>query len=66
MKSAADILAGIQVLHREGPENAMLSGVTADSRKIHSGFAFIAVKGTLTDGHQFITAVLNSGAGTVY
>ena len=65
MKSAADILAGIQVLRREGSDNPLISGLTADSRKIQAGFAFVAVKGTLTDGHQFIPAVLNEGAGLV-
>jgi UDP-N-acetylmuramoyl-L-alanyl-D-glutamate--2,6-diaminopimelate ligase len=65
MKFAADILAGIQVLHQEGLENPVLNGLSADSRQIQSGFAFVAVKGTLTDGHQYIPAVLQSGAGLV-
>lgn len=65
MKRASDILAGIEVLRREGPDNPVLSGLTADSRQSQPGYAFVAVKGSQTDGHQFITAVAEAGAGLV-
>lgn len=65
MKTAADILSGVEILFREGAENPVLSGLSADSRNAGKGFAFVAVKGTQTDGHRFITEVLEAGASMV-
>lgn len=65
MKQAADILQEVLVLVRRGAVNPMLSGLSADSRNIEKHFAFVAVKGTLTDGHQYIPAVLKAGASLV-
>lgn len=65
MKFASDILAGVKVLLRKGPDNPVLSGISSDSRKIIEGFAFVAVRGTLTDGHEFMESVLAAGAALV-
>jgi UDP-N-acetylmuramoyl-L-alanyl-D-glutamate--2,6-diaminopimelate ligase len=65
MKYASDILNGIAVSDQRGPENPALHGLTSDSRGMGQGFAFVAVKGTVSDGHQFIPAVLKSGASMV-
>ncbi len=36
-----------------------------DSRKVEKGDVFVAVKGTLSDGHAFIADVINKGAAAV-
>ena len=36
-----------------------------DSRKIATGDLFVAIKGSLTDGHSFITDVINKGAKVI-
>jgi UDP-N-acetylmuramoyl-L-alanyl-D-glutamate--2,6-diaminopimelate ligase len=65
MKRALEILDKVLIIRKEGPENFALTGLTADSRQVKEGFAFVAVKGTQTDGHQYISEVLNAGAGLV-
>ena len=39
-----------------------VKGLSFDSRKVLPGFVFIAVKGTLSDGHDFIQKAIESGA----
>lgn len=65
MKLAADILNGILVSAKAGPENPSLAGICADSRKAAEGFAFVAIRGTLVDGHQYIPSVLASGVSLI-
>jgi UDP-N-acetylmuramoyl-L-alanyl-D-glutamate--2,6-diaminopimelate ligase len=45
--------------------NAEVKGICFDSRKVQPGYLFIAVKGTQSDGHKFITNALASGAVAV-
>lgn len=42
-----------------------VKGLTFDSRKVAPGFVFVAVAGTLSDGHQFITKAIDSGATAI-
>ncbi len=42
-----------------------ISGITDDTRKIKKGDAFIALKGTVTDGHNFIRTARKNGAGLI-
>jgi UDP-N-acetylmuramoyl-L-alanyl-D-glutamate--2,6-diaminopimelate ligase len=46
----------------EAQKNAVVSGVTSDSRKIGAGTVFVAVKGTAQDGHAFIGEARSKGA----
>ncbi len=62
MKTAQEILSRVQILLQEGPENPVLNGLSADSRQVAADFAFVAVKGTQTDGHAYIPSVLEAGA----
>lgn len=42
-----------------------VKGITFDSRKVLPGFAFVAIAGTLSDGHNFIQKAVDSGAKVV-
>jgi len=42
-----------------------IAGLSADSRTIRPGDTFIALKGSLTDGHRFIEAAVQKGAGLI-
>src|SRR5688500_20360034 len=42
-----------------------VKGLTFDSRKVLPGFCFIAVAGTLSDGHNFIQKAIDSGARAI-
>jgi UDP-N-acetylmuramoyl-L-alanyl-D-glutamate--2,6-diaminopimelate ligase len=43
-----------------------ITGITADSRMVKPGFAFVAVKGLASDGHDFISDAIDRGATTIY
>ena len=40
-----------------------VSGVTFDSREVEPGFLFVAMPGTVADGHDFVAKAFASGAG---
>lgn len=42
-----------------------VTGIQSDSRKIEEGFLFVAVKGTLSDGHEYIDKAIENGAKVV-
>ncbi|MDF2380144.1 UDP-N-acetylmuramoyl-L-alanyl-D-glutamate--2,6-diaminopimelate ligase [Nostoc ellipsosporum NOK] len=48
-----------------GSTGTEISGVQLDSRQVHPGTAFIAVKGSATDGHQFIEKAIEKGATAI-
>ncbi len=48
----------------KGPD-AELTGLTLDSRRASSGMAFVALKGTTSDGHDFIKDALSGGASCI-
>ena len=43
-------------------QNLMATGVSADSRNISPGMIFVAIKGTVVDGHDYIDAAIKAGA----
>ena len=45
--------------------DAEVSGITDDTRKLKTGAAFIALKGTVTDGHNYIQTAWENGAGLI-
>ena len=45
--------------------DADVKGLTFDSRKVLPGFLFVAVSGTVSDGHDFIAKAIDAGAGAV-
>lgn len=42
-----------------------VKGITFDSRKVEEGFAFVAIPGTVSDGHAFIAKAIDSGAAAI-
>lgn len=65
MKSLKEILKDVPVLKITGNDDAEVQALTIDSRKAAPGTLFLALKGTLTDGHRFIDQVVASGAVAV-
>jgi len=62
MKALADILRDVNVKQIKGAADAIISGITYDSREVKTGSMFFAVKGTRVDGHNFISQVIEKGA----
>ena len=65
IKSLSSVLRGIEYIDVIGDANMMLKGVSMDSRKIEEGDLFVAVKGTQSDGHDFISKAIRNGASVV-
>ncbi|MBO7520218.1 MAG: UDP-N-acetylmuramoyl-L-alanyl-D-glutamate--2,6-diaminopimelate ligase, partial [Clostridia bacterium] len=42
-----------------------ITGVTCNSRKVKSGYAFVCIDGYTTDGHNFAKSALESGAAVI-
>jgi len=61
---ASEISAAVPGSRIRGEEREF-SRLRADSRSVRPGDAFIALKGSVTDGHRYIDAALKAGAQTV-
>ena len=42
-----------------------ITGVTCDSRAVKPGFAFVCIKGSISDGHKFAASAVEKGASVV-
>lgn len=42
--------------------NEEVAGITADSRQVCPGYVFVAVPGTVVDGHNYISSAIDKGA----
>ncbi|MBL7717361.1 MAG: UDP-N-acetylmuramoyl-L-alanyl-D-glutamate--2,6-diaminopimelate ligase [Flavipsychrobacter sp.] len=62
MQILRDILIGVTVQQVSGDTAVHVSALCIDSRKVAPGTAFVAVRGTLADGHQFIGKAIEQGA----
>lgn len=60
-----ELLTEIQPLQVNGSVEMEITGVNTDSRLVKEGNLFIAVHGTQTDGHAYITAAIERGATAV-
>jgi UDP-N-acetylmuramoyl-L-alanyl-D-glutamate--2,6-diaminopimelate ligase len=61
----ADIIQDLDIIQVKGSTQKTLIDLTFDSRKASPGILFVAVKGTRTDGHDFIIAAAESGAEAI-
>ena len=53
------------LLRRELTVDPVITGVTADSRKVQPGFLFAALSGVKADGREFVPAAVKAGAAAV-
>ncbi|GAB3503322.1 UDP-N-acetylmuramoyl-L-alanyl-D-glutamate--2,6-diaminopimelate ligase [Spirosoma knui] len=60
-----DLLYKISLLATSGSMDADITNLTMDSRKVGPGSLFIAVRGTVTDGHTFIETAIRQGAAAI-
>lgn len=65
MKKWAELKPDEGILEILGNENIRIKGIAFDSRKVESGFLFVAQRGTRSDGHLFIDTAIEKGATTV-
>ncbi len=55
MKYLSDIIKGVPFTELQGSADVEISAVVFDSRKVVPGCLFVAVRGTVVDGHDYMT-----------
>jgi UDP-N-acetylmuramoyl-L-alanyl-D-glutamate--2,6-diaminopimelate ligase len=65
MKLLSEILYGCPIIRVKGDTHLAISGVSINTQKISKDFLFIAIRGTKTDAHQFISNAIQKGAVAV-
>lgn len=61
----SDILNGVDVLDILGNKEIEISEIVFDSRKAVKNSLYIAIKGTLVDGHQYIPSAIEKGTKAI-
>jgi len=65
MRSVRDLTGKAGIVSVKGDTGTIISDISFDSRKVGPGTLFVAVRGTKSDGHDFIPAAVSSGASAV-
>jgi UDP-N-acetylmuramoyl-L-alanyl-D-glutamate--2,6-diaminopimelate ligase len=65
MTRIKDLIKNVEVVSISGAENPVIDKIEFDSRKVIPGTLFVAVKGTKSDGHDFIEGAITAGASAV-
>ncbi|MEO7988183.1 MAG: UDP-N-acetylmuramoyl-L-alanyl-D-glutamate--2,6-diaminopimelate ligase [Chryseolinea sp.] len=65
MLELKDILYKVSLTSGYGNMSVEVKGICFDSRKVQAGFLFVAVKGTQSDGHEYINKAIELGATAV-
>ena len=65
MKRLKDILYRVSIEAVHGATDVAISKIEFDSRKVESNTAFVAIKGTLSDGHDYIEKAIALGANVI-
>lgn len=60
-----DILYKVSIVSITGSPVSEINDIQTDSREVRPGAGFIAIKGTLTNGHDYITAAIENGASVI-
>ena len=61
----SEILERVKTLKVVGDVDVDITNVNIDSRRIEKGHLFLAIKGTVTDGHKFIDKAVEQGAAAI-
>lgn len=62
MKTLLDIIPTNHILEIKGKEKISIADLFIDSRLVNNQSLFFALRGTQTDGHQYITTAISKGA----
>jgi UDP-N-acetylmuramoyl-L-alanyl-D-glutamate--2,6-diaminopimelate ligase len=57
-----ELTRGLEIKKATNRNDLEILGISYDSKNIHDGFLFVAIKGEKTDGHQYIEHALKNGA----
>ena len=65
MATLNELITGLRYEVLQGSTSCALAGITADSREVQSGWAFVAIPGVKVDGHTYIAQALAQGASVL-
>jgi UDP-N-acetylmuramoyl-L-alanyl-D-glutamate--2,6-diaminopimelate ligase len=65
MMLLSEIIGNCQVTEIIGSTDIAISGIQFDSRKVQPGNLFFAIRGTTSDGHDFIQTAIEKGSSGV-
>lgn len=65
MKNLKDILYRTSIEAIKGSTDIVIGKIEFDSRKVANGDVFVAIKGTMSDGHSYINKCIEQGAVAV-
>ncbi len=65
MKILRDILINVNPVSVQGNTDITVASLVIDSRKVTQGDVFIAIRGTVADGHSFIDKTVELGAAAI-
>ncbi|HMI02646.1 MAG TPA: UDP-N-acetylmuramoyl-L-alanyl-D-glutamate--2,6-diaminopimelate ligase [Pedobacter sp.] len=60
-----ELLYGIAITNLIGTTNREVTELVFDSRQVRKGDVFFAIRGTLSDGHDYISSTIEKGASVV-
>lgn len=62
MQELKNILYKVNITSASGDMAISIKGIAFDSREVNAGYLFVAMTGTLSDGHSFIKGAIQKGA----
>lgn len=65
MKVLKDILYKVTLNAVAGSTNIEVNTIVFDSRKVHKNDVFVAIRGSVSDGHKFIETAIEKGAQAI-
>ena len=65
MKQLSQILSSTEVISFSATGDCTITGLTYDSRTVEAGNCFFAVRGTQSDGHDYIERAVEAGAAAI-
>jgi UDP-N-acetylmuramoyl-L-alanyl-D-glutamate--2,6-diaminopimelate ligase len=65
MKKLSDLIQNIEVIETKGPLDAVVSGISLDSKVVSADSLFVALIGSKLDGHLFIDQAIQNGARVI-
>jgi UDP-N-acetylmuramoyl-L-alanyl-D-glutamate--2,6-diaminopimelate ligase len=60
-----NLISKLALKKRQGDQNPEIKGIAFDSRLVSQGFLFVAVKGNVVDGHDYIEQAIRLGANSI-
>jgi len=56
------LINGVSILEMRGRKDIEVGGLTNDSRAVHEGYLFVAIRGNHQDGHRYLAQAVEGGA----